>query len=806
VTFIVDPTSVSFASILKDLEDFLDAAPDAAKWKDFFASSTGSIVKQFVAGTAALFSYNNIVARREAFIRYAENRSSIIGAAQSQGYSAYRGRNATLTLTVIPSVTTVWPRWTSIGLVKDLDILTLGPVTLNAGIPVTFEAIIGQVKESTQTASSDAPSSFRFRDPLVSQDVRVYFGAVEMTPSEKLIDMLSEKVAIQSNVFGSADVLYLNLPDFDIRFSTGAQIKLQWIELRDLTFAVADVKLTDSVLQTAVISNTYISPEAQEAIQINAPLSNETQFVIRGRDDYKKIFSLLDTDILSTSGEDVSPAVVRLYYVLDGLRLFSPTEKADFVQRLSVYRPFGMLPPVISDPSPVFVPIKVTVALKGSGPIATDVGNIIDDQERKLQHQMSFATMEETTEALSYVKVARYFWDFVPWAPSTLFRRGNIVVPTSPTVAQNDFVYESLSKLYKSGTVEPIWDDALGASNLDQKTIKSGGVHASIFYNGARYCAANPGTSGAFILLVFDGTKTNQKVVDEWNDAHPENPVILCEGDPFAVSPAGTLRVGVNAGAAAADPYPAGGTVGSGAVQGAGPSGSPSGTNGIGTGILWTTQACLGSPISWQPNTTYLLGDEVGPSSAALLANPALATRCFTVSGFENRSGQDIDSVNAGGTYSGACFQAENPGVIGNSITLAFDGVKTVAQVMQDWNTLHPNNRVASCSIAFLSSVLPSGSLQLSGGSGTQATGFYSGVTFRAADLGVEGNTITLSFDGSSTVEQVVTAHNNSSRKKVIRHPISLDLTVPPAGTVSLLGGTSALTSEPNWPVNPVIC
>jgi hypothetical protein len=806
LSFVVDPTSVSYAAILKDLEDFLDAAPDSAKWKDFFASSTGSIVKQFVAGAAALFSYNNVVARREAFIRYAENRSSIIGAAQSQGYSAYRGRNAVLSLTVIPSVTTIWPKWTPVGLVRDLDILTEGPVTLNAGIPVTFRAILGQVKEATLTAASDAPAFFRFRDALVSQDVRVYFGVGEMPTAEKLISMLEEKVVTQSNVFGSVDVLYLNTPDFAVRYATGTQVRLQWIELRDLTFALSDVKLSDGVLTSVSVAETYVPPEAQESIQINSPLSNETQFTIRGRDDYKKIFSLLDTSILSTSGEDISPAVVRLYYVLDGLRLFSAAEKAQFVQKLSTYRPFGMMPPVISDPSPVFINLKSTVTLKGPGPVANDVGAVVDLQERKLGHAMSFASMEEAVESLSYVKVARFYYDLAPWAPSTLFKRGNVIVPTAPTVAQGAFVYEALSKLYKSGASEPVWDPSVGGPSYDRRPLKSGGVGASVYYNGARYCAANPGVSGTFIVLVFDGVKTNKQVVDEWNSAHPENPVTLCEGDPFAVSPAGTLRVGVNAGAAASDPYPAGGTVGSGAVRGEGPSGPESGVNGSGTGIIWTTRVCTGAPLTWSPNTTYLLGDEVGPSVDAIAADPTLSNKCFVVTGFENRSGKDVDSTVAGGTYSGACFQAENPGVIGNSIVLAFDGVKTVAQVMADWNSGHPNNRVASCSIGLLGSVLPSGSLSLSGGSGAQANASVSGVTFRAASLGIEGNTITLNFDGTSTVEQTVNSYNATTRKKVIYHPLSLKNVVPGVGPLNLLGGVSGGLKEPNWPANPVIC
>ena len=39
-------------------------------------------------------------------------------------------------------------------------------------------------------------------------------------------------------------------------------------------------------------------------------------------------------------------------------------------------------------------------------------------------------------------------------------------------------------------------------------------------------------------------------------------------------------------------------------------------------------------------------------------------------------------------------FVAQNAGAIGNSIFLEFDGIKTIAQVVDDWNTANPMNMV----------------------------------------------------------------------------------------------------------------
>jgi hypothetical protein len=75
-----------------------------------------------------------------------------------------------------------------------------------------------------------------------------------------------------------------------------------------------------------------------------------------------------------------------------------------------------------------------------------------------------------------------------------------------------------------------------------------------------------------------------------------------------------------------------------------------------------------------------------------------------------------IAAVKASGTYAEVLYTAVVAGKNGNTIVLPFDGVKTIAQVISDWNTANPANTVGS-NAADTSVVPAAGSLTLSGGS-----------------------------------------------------------------------------------------
>ena len=780
--FIVDPTSISFPAIREDLVAFIQAAPDSARWKDFFASSTGKLLIDSFAAVSTFLVYNATVARREAFPRHAKNRSSVIAYGESVGYSSYRGRNAILKINVTPNVTGVWEKWKILGSVKDVDLVLQDETIVNSGVPVDIYCIVGEIKTQALTAVNQNPNSFRFTQDLVSDDVRVYLNAVEQVYSERLLDLINEQWTVQSNVLGSVDVMYLNLDTFITRFNTGDAISINWIELRNLTFVLTDPIFDFGDMNTLEVFKTYDEPEPTETIRINAPLYNETQFTIRGRNDYLKIFRLLDATIIDTSGKDVSPAVVELFYIRQNYCLFSAADIASLLIQLESSRPFGVSPPTISHPTIVFFAIDISVKLKSvGGNVIADVGSVIDTYENKLGNTINFDEIENAIERFTYVQVGRATYRTEPWTASKVYRRGNIVVPTSPSIAQLGFVYEQVSKVYLSAATEPGWFDnpSDGDIYLDENALTSNGTAAKLTHGGVKFEAINPGVAGNGISLVFDGFDTVQQVVTDWNNDALRNQIKF--------SPASAASSVLSAGTFAL-------------TGGAEASGAQPGENGAGTGLAWTVKPKIGTPAAWVPGTRYETGDTAVPSILPV----GWTDKMVCVSGFVNRGNGDVTGKTATASSAGIFFFAcGGPGTIGNTITLIFNGIDTVSAVVSAWNLANPLNKV--CFTGSGATVLVPQTVTLAGGAGTQATATDSGVTFTATMLGANGNLIEIGPpDGVSTANLLVANWNLlNPTNTVIISPPAAGTTVIPLSLVpiSLAGGSSATVREPSWPI-----
>lgn len=72
-------------------------------------------------------------------------------------------------------------------------------------------------------------------------------------------------------------------------------------------------------------------------------------------------------------------------------------------------------------------------------------------------------------------------------------------------------------------------------------------------------------------------------------------------------------------------------------------------------------------------------------------------------------------ATKASTTYNSITFTAVNYGIIGNNITITFDGIFSITQLINNWNALNPDNTVTS-DASDPSIILPAGTITLSGG------------------------------------------------------------------------------------------
>lgn len=100
-------------------------------------------------------------------------------------------------------------------------------------------------------------------------------------------------------------------------YNTGSTLALLYIELENIAYEKNGIGLDIGTVTNVSVENEFKDIENLKEIKRNAPLYNETRYVIRGREDYRKIFQILLTNCVDTNGFDPIPAIVELTYVKD---------------------------------------------------------------------------------------------------------------------------------------------------------------------------------------------------------------------------------------------------------------------------------------------------------------------------------------------------------------------------------------------------------------------------------------------------------------------------------------------------------
>lgn len=463
--FTIDPKEADFNGIYADIDAHIKSAPEAIRWKDDYNNSAGKIIKEMVAGNATFKKLEAIQARRESYLMSAQNRSSIIGMAQYKGYSVFRGRNSRLTGTMVPDFTGTLPKLSVIGRVLDIDLILLEDTAFIEGQPVEIHMTVGNLKEDETIIPSDRPNYFRFYRNVVSEDIDLFLNDSRVETSSRMVEAESGKFVTMTNPFGSVDVFYLNKDEFPVRYTSGDRLTLKFVNLDAKDFNLSDVVLHIGEFQTLSFTSNFEDEESKESIKVNTPVYAETQYVIRAREDYIKIFKLLDTSIVSANYKNISPMVVRLFYVRGDGVLYSQSDKESLIARLSLNRNMGLEPPEIGDAIRARIRLLVNIKVyQVTGTVPQDTNAIIDEYQNKLGVSLDFDEIEHDIEEFPSVKVARITIGADTWGPTNYIEAEHHVKPT----AQNTgFIYRAKNILRFTGAVEPIWPTTIGETVID---------------------------------------------------------------------------------------------------------------------------------------------------------------------------------------------------------------------------------------------------------------------------------------------------------------------------------------------------
>lgn len=463
--FIISVDAISQKEILKRLDEYIASLPDADRWSQYFAASTGQITKELIAGFGAYLKQDSISSRRENYLPYAQSRGHVVGGAQSLGYSVFRGRNALVEITFTPSSTGVYPKYYQLGSVSGYGLILLEETTHNSGTPLTVTCAVGDIKDQTLQAQNGNKGKFRFTEKRVSNDVRIFIGSTEIEVSTDIREILNDLFYIQTNTVGSVDALFLNRATAAAQYTSGSNVRLEWIELRDISFSESNVSIdeTEGTLSNVAISALYQEPETNQSIQISAPLENDTKRLLRARNDYSKLLLQFSTDFIAAGGQDTAVAAIYEVFALkNDLSVLSTSERQDFISFIESSRTFGVRPPKVIDPVPYFLDLNISLHLVEGvqGDPETLVENIISPYEKILSNpeevqELDFKLIEAQITALDIVQISRVLVAASAWASATSYRRGQHVLASPDT----GFIYEATEFVRYGNSSEPTWPE-----------------------------------------------------------------------------------------------------------------------------------------------------------------------------------------------------------------------------------------------------------------------------------------------------------------------------------------------------------
>jgi len=462
--------SLSFSQVQLSLTNYFNSQTDSGKWKDFYASSTGSIFIRLLSTFGSFISYLVTVARREVYLSYAQNRTSLIGIAQNLGYSVSRGKNEVVQLVITPNMTGLIPAYTSIGTVKNYEIVTVEGTQLNKGVSSTISVYLGNLMSESITIDTEGLKIFRFISSNVSDYVRLKLNDIVIPSSINSKDLWNDMYLTISNPLGAVDVAYIQEGVY--KYKPTDILTLEYIELSNVSYKITDLIIDKGTITSVNKVLSYITPEPNDSIRIKAPLCHETQVLVRARNDYLKEFKNLGYNFSDTNSRDFTPAIVDLSYVRNDYTIMTSSEETSIVSQLDNMRAMGVPIPIIKEP--VHFKLEIDFDIKRNSnsivniiDVEADVASITESYEKTMRPSIDLELLEKNIDDFSYVKRTRISVHATNRINSTKYRLGDFIA--SPLSGSK--VYMAYDFIRNSDTLEPSWVYTDGSLIVDNGLV-----------------------------------------------------------------------------------------------------------------------------------------------------------------------------------------------------------------------------------------------------------------------------------------------------------------------------------------------
>ena len=469
--FIISPYALSYNSIKEALQSYIQNKSELQNtWKDFYVSGAGETILELDAAVAAFYAFHFILGRKEAYLPTAQNYTSIVGGAQALGYSASRGHNLYLQANIIPNTTQTLSKWTTIGGYGNYDVVLLEDTILNAGQETTIKFVIGDSVAQSIQITTDSLQQFTFTAPDVTDDFRLLINTTVVPHTTDIKQAVDDLYVAITNTYGAVDVFYLNNGAYN--YHADDTLYLQYIQRNNLTYSQFSPNNLDISISTEVsdiqLLEDFEDVEDKEHIRLAAPITHETNDVVRARKDYVKYLIKHNKFIIDANDKDINPGLIALTYLKEpdstGISpLLSEQEKRDYISSIMQICPDGVAKSFIEDPILVLRTLQITLTQKADENIGVtiqdDINNILKSYTRKLQPTLDLQQIEHDIERLTGVKTTRVTFGSTPYSTNTNYKLYDIVT-VSDTYSGEEMTFYCSNVRAKTGVTEPDWSSA----------------------------------------------------------------------------------------------------------------------------------------------------------------------------------------------------------------------------------------------------------------------------------------------------------------------------------------------------------
>lgn len=468
-------SSLTYSDVVRDLTVYVNSLPDGSKPKDLFLGSEGKLIIDYLAAEHSDIAYKIIMGFCENYLLYANKTENIIANAESKGYNVPRGRNPILRITYVSNNANPIQYLDQVGTVEDYGLYALNKITeVEVGAQITLDVVIGERKIMNYTVTDPEQLVYRFTNPKVSDDLRVYVGESDLAVDHTTdpVQALYGKLCVMTNSYGSIDLLdfssleaaqdYVINKDYQIDAQT--VLKVEYIELTSIKYegAIGTFSLgtISSVVQTSVGSTSATPVEVQK----NAMLYMQTHNRVVARRDYKKVTQLHVPGILNVNDIDFSPATVAVTYVMKSGLPMNEAEYAELITYLNQSRAAGIPLPYILNSNAVTLTLNASISLSSYVESET-LTQKIEAEYANYSYQpgimLDFNELEENCEHINNVQVVRYSFNPVDYPAGAYCPLGTVIQPG------DDNAYVASAYAYSTGDAEPIWPIYPGGTILD---------------------------------------------------------------------------------------------------------------------------------------------------------------------------------------------------------------------------------------------------------------------------------------------------------------------------------------------------